>query len=65
MTDRPADVLRRWEDFGGVWRVLSRSAGRLEISLLTCTAGEEADRLVSGDPDLLAYVGARDASDAD
>ena len=56
-------VLRRWEDSGAVWRVVSRSAGRIEISLLTCDAGEEMDRLISSDPELRDYVGARDGSD--
>jgi hypothetical protein len=56
-------VLRRWEDSGAVWRVTSRSVGRIEISLLSCDAGEEMDRLTSTDPELLGYVGARDGSD--
>ena len=53
-------VLRRWEGSGGSWRVTSRSVGCIRISLLTCDAGEEMDRLTSGDPELLAYVGTRD-----
>lgn len=56
-------LLRRWEDSGAIWRVMSRSAGRIEISLLTCDAGEEMDRLTSSDPELLDYVGTRDGSD--
>lgn len=56
-------VLRRWEDSGGIWRVVSRTTAGLSVSLRTCTAGEEVDRLVSADPALLAYVGDRTASD--
>ena len=56
-------VLQRWEDSGAVWRVISRSAGWIEISLLTCDAGEEMDRLTSSDRELLDYVGTRDGSD--
>jgi hypothetical protein len=56
-------VLRRWEDSGGVWRVLSRSASRVEVALLTCDAGEEMDRLTSADPALLNFIGERSASD--
>ena len=63
MAERAIDVLRRWEDSGGVWRVLSRMPAGLVVSLRTCTAGEEVDRLVSADPDLLAHVGGRQASD--
>ncbi len=55
--------LRRWEDSGGIWRVVSRGAGRVELSLLSCDAGEEMDRLVSTEADMLAFVGDRSASD--
>ncbi len=61
-TSSTVRVLRRWEESGGSWRVISRSAGRMEISLLTCDAGSEMDRLTSGDPELLDYVGTRDGS---
>lgn len=57
------EVLQRWEDSGGVWRVVSRSGGRTEVSLLTCDAGEEMDRLTSSDPALRDFVGSRDGSD--
>ncbi|HEY5186972.1 MAG TPA: hypothetical protein VIM19_19205 [Actinomycetes bacterium] len=55
----PVEVLRRWEDTGAVWRLLSRRGDLVEIALLTCSAGEEVGRLVSADPDLLAFVGTR------
>lgn len=63
-TGTPAvDVLRRWERGGAVWRVRSRSGATVEISLMTCTADQEVDRLVSDDPELLAYLGDRTRSD--
>jgi hypothetical protein len=55
--------LRRWADNGGVWRVVSRSAGQVEISLLTCDGGQEMDRLTSGDPAVLDFIGGRSSSD--
>jgi hypothetical protein len=67
MGDRAEDsvvgVLRRWEDSGGVWRVVSRSATRLDLALLTCDAAEEMERVTSTDPAVLAFVGARGGSD--
>jgi hypothetical protein len=57
------EVLRRWEDSGAVWRLLSRRGDLVEIALLTCSAGEEVGRLVSADPDLLAFVGTRTGND--
>ncbi|WP_454789188.1 hypothetical protein [Mycolicibacterium lutetiense] len=62
--DRVAD-LRRWQDSGAHWRVLTRTADSLTISLLRCDGGEEVDRFTSADPELLAFVGARTASDDD
>ncbi|MEP9384318.1 hypothetical protein [Nocardioides sp. KR10-350] len=59
----PVALLRRWEESGGIWRVLSRTPAGLTVSLRTCTAGEEVDRLVSADPALREYVGDRSASD--
>jgi hypothetical protein len=56
-------VLRRWQDSGGVWRVVSRSAGRVDVALLTCDGGEEMDRLTSTDPAVLDFIGARSSSD--
>jgi hypothetical protein len=56
-------VLRRWEDSGATWRVVSRAGGRLRIALITCTGDEEMDRLESDDPDLLAFVGERTSSE--
>ena len=63
--DDPVEKLRRWEDSGAVWRVLSRSGGTVVVALLTCSAGEEVDRLASDDPRLLDFVGRRAGSDDD
>ena len=67
MTSRDADsvvqVLRRWEGSGGVWRVLSRSPGHVNVVLLTCDAGEEMDRFNSTDPMVLEFIGLRTGSD--
>lgn len=58
-------VLRRWQDCGAIWRVVARTPTGVEIALMTCTGGEEVDRLTSGDPDLLAFIGDRTGSDQD
>jgi hypothetical protein len=59
----PVEVLRRWENAGGTWEVLSRTSGVLTVRLCTCTGGEEVDRLTSSEPSLTAYVGGRTRSD--
>jgi len=55
-------ILQRWADSGGLWRVVSRSAVRVDISLCSCDGGEEMDRLSSTDPEVLRFVGARSDS---
>jgi hypothetical protein len=57
------DVLRRWEDGGAAWRVVARSQDTLDIALLTCDAGEQVGRLLSGEPDVREHVGSRTRSD--
>lgn len=61
--ESPVEVLRRWEDSGATWRVLSRHGGRLQISLRTCTGDEEMQRLDTDDPALAAFVGDRSSSE--
>jgi len=56
-------VLTRWEQTGAVWRVVHQTPERAVIALLTCTAGEEVDRLESSDPALLALVETKSRSD--
>ncbi|GAA2888077.1 hypothetical protein GCM10010517_51990 [Streptosporangium fragile] len=60
--DHPVAVLRRWEEFGAVWRVVSRDAEQVTISLCQCDGGEEVGRIVSGDPALLTFLGERTGS---
>ena len=56
-------TLLRWESSGGTWAVLRRSPADLTISLRTCTAGEEVERLTSDDADVVAHVADRARSD--
>jgi hypothetical protein len=56
--------LQRWHDFGGVWRVASRTAGTVTISFRRCDDGEEVDRLTSNDPRLLEWLGTRNESES-
>jgi hypothetical protein len=63
-----ADVvatLRRWEDAGGLWRVLARDAGTITVGLYRCDGGEEVDRIVTDEPPLTAFLGGRSRSDED
>lgn len=62
--DDAVETLRRWEDSGGVWRVIARRAGLVTVSLLRCTGDEEQARVISDDPALLAFLAGREASDA-
>jgi hypothetical protein len=62
--DRPVETLRRWQDSGAVWRVVTRTPSTVVVALLTCSAGEEVDRITSTDPELIAFVGTRLTSEA-
>ncbi|MGZ4665149.1 MAG: hypothetical protein ACXV5Q_08955 [Frankiaceae bacterium] len=57
------EALRRWESFGAIWRVVRRGPASVEIALLTCSGGEEVDRLTTDDPEALRYVGDRCSSE--
>lgn len=48
--------VRRWASSGGTVQVLSTRGEELTISLCRCDGGEEADRLVTSDPEVAAYV---------
>jgi uncharacterized protein len=65
LIDGPVLKLLRWEDSGAVWRVVSRTDSEVVVSLLTCTAGEEIERVRSADPALRAYLGDRLSSELD
>lgn len=61
LTDQdPVGSLQRWQAFGAVWRVLERDPGRrVTVGLFRCDGGEEAGRITSEDPDLLAFLDGR------
>ena len=40
----PVEMLRRWTDVGGVWRVSGRRGDTLVVGLYRCDGGEEIDR---------------------
>jgi uncharacterized protein len=54
--------LRRWEDAGGVWRVLSRDRDAITVGLYRCDGGEEADRFVATDPCVAEFLAGRTSS---
>lgn len=56
MTSHDVERLRRWEDFGGVWRVVALSPDRASVALCRCDGGEEVERVDSTDRALIAYV---------
>ena len=49
-------VLQRWQDAGAHWAVIARHKDSITIGLYRCDGGEEVDRIVSGDPGLLAFL---------
>jgi uncharacterized protein len=55
-------LLQRWEDAGGVWRVIGQGDGALTIGLYRCDDGEEADRFTSSDPGLELLLAGRTSS---
>lgn len=61
--DDPAATLRRWEDAGGTWQVLSRGEHGVVVSLRRCDGGEEAERVSGDDPGLLDFLGDRETSE--
>lgn len=61
--DSPVLKLRRWEEMGGVWRLASRTAAQVTVSLLRCDGGEEIERVISNDPELFAFIADRSGSD--
>jgi uncharacterized protein len=54
--------LRRWEDAGGVWRVLTRDRDAVTVGLYRCDGGEEADRFVATDPRVAEFLAGRTSS---
>ena len=60
--DRIAE-LKRWQDSGAAWEVMSRRGDTVTIALLRCDGGEEMDRFTSDDARLLDFVGDRRSSE--
>lgn len=56
----PVALLKRWEQFGATWQILSRSGQKVTISMCRCDGGEEVQRLVSDDPGLLSFLDGRE-----
>jgi hypothetical protein len=57
------DRLRRWEDSGGTWRIVSRRADTVMIALCRCDGGEEVDRFSTSDPAVIEHLGDRETSE--
>jgi hypothetical protein len=56
-------ALRRWESFGGRWRVLARSGGSVTVALLSCDGGEQMGRVAGSSFDLAGYEASRGPGD--
>ena len=54
--DKPLEILQRWEDSGGTWRIVRDDGRGVDLELLTCSGGEVMGRLATDDPDVLAHV---------
>lgn len=61
--DELVESLLRWQDAGGVWRVVHRGQDSATVALLTCAGGEEVDRVSGDQPAWLAFLADRDGSD--
>ncbi|HWF42280.1 MAG TPA: hypothetical protein VN683_09370 [Acidothermaceae bacterium] len=59
----PIEVLERWQNFGGTWRVVARAQGWVTLSLCRCDGGEELQRLTSTKPELLEWLGERTSNE--
>ena len=60
--DRVAE-LKRWQDSGAVWEVISRRGDTLTVALMRCDGGEEMDRFASDDVRLREFIGDRRSSE--
>jgi hypothetical protein len=55
-------VLRRWEEAGGIWRVIGQDRDAATVALYRCDGGEEVDRFVSSDTQLITFLDGRTTS---
>jgi len=62
-SDDALAALRRWELFGGRWRVLSRTDRVVTLGLFTCDGGQEMSRVKATRGDFEAFVDARRGRD--
>lgn len=53
-------VLQRWVDSGGILRVVGELGEAVTVAMLTCTAGEEADRLTTSNPQVREWLAGHD-----
>lgn len=60
MTGEALNQLLRWELSGATWQLERVREGTAVVALCRCDGGEEVDRLISDDPDFVAYVLAAD-----
>lgn len=61
--EEPLAALRRWQESGAAWRVVTWDPTRATVALLRCDAGEEVDRLTSTDTAWVAYLEGREGSE--
>jgi hypothetical protein len=59
----PVELLRRWEAFGAVWRVVARTSSAVTVALCRCDGGEEVMRVTSSSPELDAWLAGRVTSE--
>ena len=62
--DGAVALLRRWELFGGRWRVLERTEGVVTLGLFTCDGGQEMSRATAMSADFDALLDGRRCSDS-
>lgn len=58
-SDDAVAELRRWELFGGRWRVLTRTDTAVTVGLFTCDGGQEMSRVTAACDDFDAFLDAR------
>lgn len=58
-------ALRRWQDAGGIWRVVGHRNGTVTVALCRCDGGEEVERISSSHPQVLASLAGRTGSEDD
>lgn len=52
----PLEILRRWEDSGGTWRLVHDDDEVVFVELLTCSGSEVMGHICTDDPGVLAHV---------